>query len=254
MTTVKRDFLVNHINDLLKINHFKDYGPNGLQIEGQSHIESMVAGVTLTQDLIEAAIDLKADSILVHHGLFWKGEPFPLVGVKHKRCKALIEANINLIAYHLPLDAHPSIGNNAQLGKRLNLPQATFFDLDGQPGLGAMASIESPLQGEDLKQTILNQLKREPLYIAGSNKPITKIAWCTGGAQRYIHDAYAMGANAYITGEASIQVVDFAKEVGMHFYAAGHHATERYGVKALGDYLINTFDLKVTFLDLDNPV
>jgi dinuclear metal center YbgI/SA1388 family protein len=203
--------------------------------------------------LIEAAIDLKADAILVHHGYFWRGEDPRIVGPKHERLRLLMSANINLLAYHLPLDAHPDLGNNAQLAKLLGLvPQARFGE-DELGWLGVTVDANVRTVG-DLARTIERALKRVPLMIGNPNQPLTRIGWCTGAAQNLLGDAIAAGANTYLSGEISEPTVHLAREAGVAYLACGHHATERYGVQALGSHLAEQFHVQHHFVDIDNPV
>ncbi|MBD3610056.1 MAG: Nif3-like dinuclear metal center hexameric protein [Gammaproteobacteria bacterium] len=252
MTTIEQ--ISEYLDDFLNVGAFSDYGPNGLQVQGQQEVKHIVAGVTASQALIDAAIENGADTILVHHGYFWKGEDPRLIGMKYHRIKSLMDANINLLAYHLPLDAHPQLGNNAELARLLGLTTEGGFGRGKGPDIGAYGHLPQAMSGEALATHIGRVLSRKPLHIAGNEHEITKLAWCTGGAQSYIEDAVALGVDAYITGEVSEHTVHVAREYGIHFYAAGHHATERYGVKALAEHLSQRFDLKQEFVDIDNPV
>jgi dinuclear metal center YbgI/SA1388 family protein len=243
--------LLNHLNILLEPEKFIDYCPNGLQIFGRENISKIVTGITASQELINKAIDLQADTLIVHHGYFWKNEDPVIKGMKRQRIKSLLENNINLIAYHLPLDAHLVYGNNVKLAEILD------FKIEGpvaKDSLVFMGELPSPMKGEDLAKHISKSLDREPQYIPAKQKKITTIAWCTGAAQNYIQSAIDAGVDAYLTGEISEQTVHIARENNLHFYAAGHHATERYGVKALGEHLAEQFNLKHHFIDIDNPV
>ena len=206
-----RDELENHLNQLLDISRFHDYCPNGLQVEGRDHIHTVISGVTASLNLLEAAKAAKADAILVHHGYFWRGEDTRITGLKSRRIALLMKHDINLFAYHLPLDIHPVFGNNACLGKKLGFIEiGRFGDQD--------------------------------------------IAWCTGAAQSYFEAAIQQGIDAFITGEISEQTVHIARESGVAFIAAGHHATERYGVQALGDHIAQQFNIQHQFIDIENPV
>lgn len=250
---LQRDVLLAELNTLLQPQFFRDYSPNGLQVQGKDNIQTLVTGVTASRALIERAIELNADAIFVHHGYFWKNEDPSITGMKFQRVRLLIEHGINLFAYHLPLDAHPAQGNNAQLAKVLG------FSVEGglQPGeqrpIGNIGSLSQPQTLTQLGEQIAGKLGREPLLVAGGNHPIHRIAWCTGGAQGYIEQAAALGADAYLSGEISEQTVHTARECGIHFIAAGHHATERYGAKAVGEYLADKFSLTHHFVDIDNP-
>ena len=248
----RREF--NHLlNTILRPDSIQDFCPNGLQVEGREQVKKIVTGVTASQALIDAAISHNADTILVHHGYFWKGEAQPITGMKKRRIAALLEHDINLFAYHLPLDVHPVIGNNAQL--------AQLLDLEMSEGLEPVANsvavkgrLKTPMSGEQFAQKIANVLNREPLVSLVRDEPIETIAWCTGGGQGYIDLAASQGIDAYLTGEASEQTIHSSREQQIDFFAAGHHATERYGVKALGELLADQHGFDVTFIDIDNPV
>lgn len=243
------------LSELLKPSLFRDYCVNGIQVSGKENIQTLVTGVTASLALIEQAIDADADAILVHHGLFWMGDDLCITGMKHKRVRALLMNDINLFAYHLPLDAHPALGNNAQLADQLEFHSLAPCTMEHDPSYVFRAKLEPPKSANALKAHITLLLGREPLLIEGGcDKPIESIALCTGGAQKYIDLAVQEGVDAYITGEASEQTVHIAREMGIHFFAAGHHATERYGVQAVGDYLAEKFGITHTFIDIDNPV
>lgn len=246
--------LVAYLDELLQPELFKDYCPNGLQVEGKTSITTLVTGVTANQALIDAAIDLKADAILVHHGFFWKNEPACLVGMKYRRIKALLMHDISLIAYHLPLDAHLQFGNNAQLGELLEIEDMTTFPVESGLNIGFLGKLKTPASSEQFAALLTKTLSREPLHIKPNDQFIRTVAWCTGGAQDYILQAVEQNADAYITGEISERTVHIANEANIHFFAAGHHATERYGVKALGDHLSEKFQLNHHFVDIENPV
>ena len=247
--------LVTYIDRLLAVENFSDYCPNGLQVEGRPEVHTLVGGVTACQTLLDVAVECRADAVLVHHGYFWKGENPRIVGMKRRRLATLLRHEISLIAYHLPLDAHPELGNNAQLARRLGLTVTGTAGGNGRmPGLVMLGEPAAPTGGEQFAAHLAARLGREPLHIAGNDAPIRRLAWCTGGAQSSIEIALTAGADAFLTGEASEQTVHFARENGLHFFAAGHHATERYGVPALGAYLAGRFPLDFTFVDVDNPV
>lgn len=242
------------LDNELNSNAFDDYAPNGLQVEGRPTVQKILAGVTASQALIDAAIDLDVDAILVHHGYFWKNEPEIITGIKRKRLKALLENDINLYAYHLPLDAHPVLGNNAQLGNLLGVHKLGTLLPDNHHSLVLHGDFDRAQTALSLMERLESVLGRKVLH-CGDNAPdsIRHIAWCTGGGQDYIQQAAEQGAHAFITGEVSERTIHIAREMGIHFYAAGHHATERYGVKALGEWLVSNHDIQVTFLDIDNP-
>lgn len=245
--------LLNYSNNVLEIERFRDYCPNGLQVEGKTKIKKIVSGVTASQALIDAAIKEGADVLLVHHGYFWKGEDARIIGLKYKRVRSLIESGINLLAYHLPLDAHPLYGNNAKLAEILNLNIAGSFP-SGSDAVGMYGTLKTPMSAADFSQKIASGLDREPLHIGDNNEQIHTIAWCSGAAQNYIEAAAELGVDAYLTGEVSEQTVHIAREHGLHFYAAGHHATERYGVQAFAEHLASHFALNHQFIDIQNPV
>lgn len=241
------------LNDILKPHLIKDFCPNGLQVEGKNEIKKIVTGVTASQALIEAAIEQQADAILVHHGFFWKGESQPITGMKRRRIGALLANDINLFGYHLPLDIHPAVGNNAQLAKLLDIEIET--GLEPTPNSVAMKGrLKTPLSGEDFADKIAKVLNRTPLTSLVRSAKIETIALCTGGGQGYIDLAADQGIDAYLTGEASEQTIHSSREQNIDFFAAGHHATERYGVKALGELLAQEHGFDVTFIDIDNPV
>ncbi len=248
---VRRDELLRYLHELLNVDAFSDYCPNGLQVEGRAEIHTLVCGVTACQALVDAAVTAGADALLVHHGYFWKGEQPTITGLKRRRVQALLAAGINLLAYHLPLDAHPRLGNNAQLAQRLGLTASD--GLAGEPAIVLAGSVDEPVSGEGFAARIADRLQRAPLHIPGRAAEIRRIAWCSGGAQGYIEQAAALGVDAYLTGEVSEQTVHIARETGLHFFAAGHHATERYGAQALGAHLAARFALQVDFVDIDNP-
>jgi dinuclear metal center YbgI/SA1388 family protein len=251
---VSRATLDHYLADVLEIQRFADYCPNGLQVEGRDTICKVVTGVTASLALLEAAVAAKADAVLVHHGLFWKGDDMRITGWKKARIETLLANGINLFAYHLPLDAHPALGNNAQLGKRFGVVANAHF---GDKGLGCIGSLKRPTSSAALEALLEVSLARKPLVVGVSElntKKIERIAWCTGGAQGYFEDAIAAGADAYISGEISEQTTHLARESGVPYFACGHHATERYGAQAVGAHLAKKFGLNVTFIDIDNPV
>lgn len=246
--------LLNYLTTLLQPDDFADYCPNGLQIQGKADIEVLVTGVTANQALIDASIAKGADALLVHHGLFWKGEALPLTGIKYQRIRPLVVNEVNLLAYHLPLDAHPIYGNNTQLGHLLEIQHQDVFAVEPGLDLGSIGQLTQPMDGQDFADLITEKLVRAPLSILAENRPIKRVAWCTGAAQDFIDKAVEQGADAYVTGEVSERTVHLARENNIHFFAAGHHATERYGVIALGEHLAQHFGIEHTFIDIDNPV
>ena len=244
-----RAALERHLNQLLEPARFKDYGPNGLQVEGRAEVGRLVCGVTASLALIDAAIAAQADAILVHHGLFWRGQDGRVTGWMKQRLAKLLAHEINLFAYHLPLDAHAELGNNAQLGQRLGWQADARF---GEQDLGFIGPVlPTPLLAvSDRLRTLTG---REPVVVAGDGRPLQRVAWCTGGAQSYFEAAIAAGADVFVTGEISEPQAHHAAETGVAFIAAGHHATERYGVQAVGEHLRGQFGLEVRFIDLPNP-
>ena len=247
--------LVAHADRLLAVDHFTDYCPNGLQVQGRTEVHTLIGGVSACQALLDAALELRADAVLVHHGYFWKGEDPRIVGMKHRRLATLLRHDLSLIAYHLPLDAHPELGNNAQLARVLDLTVTGIAGGNGRtPGLVVLGEPAKPASGEAFVAHLAARLGRQPLHVAGNDAPIRRLAWCTGAAQSLIDVALEAGVDAFLTGEASEQTTHFARENGLHLFAAGHHATERYGVQALGAHLAQCFDLRFRFVDIDNPV
>lgn len=251
--SVSRGELAQFLAQTLEITRFHDYCPNGLQVEGKLHIQTLVTGVTASLALIEAAIALNADALLVHHGYFWRGEDACITGVKHRRLKLLMAHDINLFAYHLPLDMHPELGNNAQLAGQLGLrADAHFGENDiGWLGLPIDASVKTV---RDLASVVESRLGRTPLVIGDPSQVLGRVGWCTGAAQNMLADAVAVGANTYISGEISEPTVHLARETGVAYLACGHHATERYGVQALGSRIAEQFKIRHHFIDIDNPV
>jgi len=241
----------SYLNTLLEVGKFRDYGPNGLQVEGREGIGKVVSGVTASLALIEAAVERQADAVLVHHGLFWKGHDGRITGWMKKRIELLLAHQINLLAYHLPLDAHPQLGNNAQFGQRLKFTADGRF---GEQELGFIGAPSQPLTPAALGALLKFRLNRDPIVVDGApGRQIRRVAWCTGGAQGYFEAAIAAGADAYITGEISEPQAHLARETSVSFFACGHHASERYGAPALGAHLAETFGLVHEFVEIDNP-
>lgn len=248
---VKINELNHYTQQLMQVARFKDYCPNGLQVEGRAEINKIVTGVTASMALLEAAHQAGADLILVHHGYFWRNEAPELVGIKRKRIKFLLEHDINLMAYHLPLDAHGELGNNVQLGKLLGFDAQNYTGADD---LIACAELAADLPLSVIANLVEQRLGRPVLTIGEATQSIKKVAWCTGAAQGYIDQAIALGADLFISGEISEQTVHQSLESGVAYISAGHHATERYGVQALGRHLAEKFDLEHVFIDIHNPV
>ncbi|MFZ6845587.1 Nif3-like dinuclear metal center hexameric protein [Undibacterium sp. RuTC16W] len=251
--TVSREQLAQFLAEELQINRFRDYCPNGVQVEGRSEIKRIVSGVTASLALLEEAVRLNADAILVHHGYFWRGEDMRVIGQKQRRLKLLLAQDISLFAYHLPLDMHAQLGNNAQLAHRLDLrPEGRFGEDDlGWTGRINDASIKTAGQ---FAVHVEQRLGRLPLMIGDPEQVLGKIAWCTGAAQNMLDQAISAGANVYLSGEISEPTVHLARESGVSYLACGHHATERYGVKALGEFLAQRFGIEHHFVDIPNPV
>jgi dinuclear metal center YbgI/SA1388 family protein len=248
-TIAGRDQIERSLDELLQPQGFKDYGPNGLQVEGRREIRRVVSGVTASLAFIEAAIADGADALLVHHGLFWRGQDGRLTGWLRQRVARLMAADVSLFAYHLPLDAHAELGNNAQLGVRLGLQADDRF---GEQALGFIGdAVHKDEAG--LAQAVASALGRTPVCVAGDGRPLRRVAWCTGGAQGYFEAAIAAGADAFLTGEISEPQTHLARETGVAFLACGHHATERYGAPAVGDWLAQRWGLTHRFIDIDNP-
>lgn len=258
-TGIPRETLAQWVQQFLRVDAFKDYAPNGLQLQGQTQVQHIVLGVTACKALLQAAIDKGADTVMVHHGWFWKSEPVTITGMKHGRIALALSHGLNVFGYHLPLDAHPVVGNNAQLAVQLGLRP---FIIDGQPetcgdqGLIWLGAPDRPgtTLGE-LADTVAQRLGRAPLCIGDPQQVLQRVAWCTGGAQGYFETAIQHGVQAFITGEASEPVFHIAQEYGVGFIGAGHHATERYGIQALGQAIAKAFpQLKIEYVDIDNPI
>ena len=249
--TIERDALCAHLDQLLEPGRFRDYGPNGLQVEGKGRIRKIVTGVTASLALIDAAIAADADALLVHHGLFWRGQDGRVTGWMRQRLARLLGHELNLLAYHLPLDAHPELGNNAQWGQRLGLLADARF---GEQDLGFIGPAP---QGMDSAQALAARvelaLARPATLVPGDGRPLRRVAWCSGGAQGYFEPAIAAGADIFLTGEISEPQAHYARETGVAFLACGHHASERYGVQALGDTLARHFGVAHTFIEVPNP-
>lgn len=246
--------VVEYAHALLQADEFGDWSPNGLQVEGRADVARLMTGVTACQPLLDAAVEWNADMLLVHHGWFWKGEPAQLTGMRQKRARTVLAAGVNLVAYHLPLDVHRSYGNNAELGRLLDMTVAGQVDAGGIPGLLWHGRVDAPLEADDLADRIEACLGQRPLHVGPASRPISSVAWCTGAAHDLIDDAVALGVDAFISGEAAERTTHLAREQGIHFFAAGHHATERYGVQALGEHLAERFELEHRFVDIANPV
>ncbi|MRD73247.1 Nif3-like dinuclear metal center hexameric protein [Rhodocyclus tenuis] len=252
---MQRDDLTRYLDELLESRRFRDYCPNGLQVEGCAELRHVVTGVTASQALLDAALARGADAVLVHHGWFWRGEDSRVVGLRRRRLATLLKHDINLIGYHLPLDAHPELGNNAQLAHALGWIAEGRF---GEQDIGWFGRPESPLTLAELAMRVTERLARAPLVLGDPTRPIRRLAWCSGGAQGHFEEAIALGVDAYLSGEVSEHTVHLARESGVAYLAAGHHATERGGIAALTAHLAARYDhvggCRFEFVDIDNPV
>ena len=246
--------IIQWCDQTLKSPEFKDYAPNGLQIEGKTEVHKILAAVTASQDAIDAAIRENADLLLVHHGYFWKGEAYPITGMRGKRIKSLIQHDISLLAYHLPLDSHPSLGNNAAIADLLKLERIEELDpSEGHP-IGNIGYLNQPMPVEEFKTFVSEKLKFDVTHLPADKNMIEKVGFCTGGAQDFIIKAAEQGCDAYISGEVSERTFYEAKELGVHYFACGHHATERYGVQRLGQAISEQFDIEYVYFELNNPI
>lgn len=254
LTVIARDELALYLRQYLSCDSFNDYAPNGLQVEGTSTINRICTAVTASESIIKHAAAQHADALLVHHGYFWRGEDAAICGMKRKRIGLLMANNMNLYAYHLPLDCHMDIGNNACLGQLLGVNEIQAHALGPIPRILWTGSLTSPLTTTEFSAHIAKTLKRSPLHVVGADKPIQRIAWCSGAAEDYIEDAHRLGVDAYLSGEVSERTYYQAQELGIHYFACGHHATERYGIQALGQHLSERFKLQHLFIDSDNPI
>lgn len=243
--------LMDYTEELLQVSRFKDYCPNGLQVQGKTDIRTIVSGVTASMALLQASARAKADLVIVHHGYFWKNEDARIKGIKRDRLKLLLEQDINMAAFHLPLDAHPEYGNNVQFGRVLGI---AANGLVGDPAIIAHGVLDAEETLRHFAKRLHQALNREPLVIGDLERKIGKMAWCTGAAQGYFEQAIEFGADVFISGEVSEQTIHLARESGVAYIAAGHHATERYGIQALGQHLADKFGLQHFFIDIDNPV
>jgi dinuclear metal center YbgI/SA1388 family protein len=250
---VHRQQFAQALDELLQPGRFKDYGPNGLQVEGRDEVRRIVSGVTASRALIEAAVDDGADAILVHHGLFWRGQDGRVTGWMKQRLALLLAHDINLFAYHLPLDAHPELGNNAQLGRVLGLAADARFGEQDLGFLGGRLDGGPFADASSLAAHVEQALGRRVTLVEGRPGPIGRVGWCTGGAQGYFEDAIAAGAQAFLTGEISEPQAHYARECGVAYLACGHHATERYGAPAVAGHVARALGLEHRFIDVDNP-
>lgn len=250
---IERRVLLEDMKTLLVPERFKDFTVNGLQVEGHDRVARVMSGVTASQALLDEAVAWKADMVLVHHGYFWKNEPVAITGMKQRRIATLLAHGINLVAWHLPLDAHAALGNNVLLADRMGWQVQGV--LDGEMGQGLLYYGDmTQCSQQALAERFLQCLDHKPLMISGHDRPIKRIAWCTGGAQDMIIDAAEAGMDAFVSGEVSERTTHLAREMGITYYAAGHHATERDGIRALGEWLAQRHDIEHRFVDIDNPV
>lgn len=242
--------LTQYLNSLLSVEQYRDYCPNGVQVTGCAEVNKIVTGVTACQQLLDAAVLANADAVLVHHGYFWKGEDPCITGIKRDRIATLINNDMSLLAYHLPLDAHPVLGNNAQLAKVLNF-EVDQIEQDGLLYIGHLSQAQSLA---NLASNITTNLQRQPQVIDARQQPITTIAWCTGAAQDLIVDVAQLGVDAFLSGETSERTFHYAQEYQIDYICAGHHATEMFGIKALGEQLTKQCDVEVEYINITNPV
>lgn len=250
---ISRQELAGYLQQFLACDQYNDYAPNGLQIEGRYNITRICTAVTASADAIAKAIEYKADALLVHHGYFWRGEPAALVGMKRQRIAALLSHDINLLAYHLPLDCHLQLGNNARLCQLLELSNVDQHRAGSTPGLLWTGSLPQAVSAAKFSDFINQKLNTQVISVT-VDKPIERIALCSGAAQDYLTQAQALGVDAYLSGEISERTYYEAKELGIHYFACGHHATERFGIQALGEHLAKKFKLSHQFIDSDNPI
>lgn len=251
---IDRDELTGYLHEYLACDNFNDYAPNGMQVEGRATISRICTAVTASEVVIEKAVAQKADTLLVHHGYFWRGEDAVLSGMKRRRIGKLIGHDLNLLAYHLPLDCHPEIGNNNCLGKLLGIGDVRMHSANKIANLLWSGALTTSLTAEEFSAHIHKKLNRTPLHVSGTDKRIKKVAWCSGAAQDFIEDAARLGVDAYLSGEISERTYYQAQELKIHYFSCGHHASERYGIQALGSHLKNHFGLEHQFIDSDNPV
>lgn len=251
---ITRSELSVYLHEFLGCARYNDYAPNGLQVEGNELIKRICTAVTASQEVISEAVICQADALLVHHGYFWRGEDPVIAGMKRQRISKLLDNDINLFAYHLPLDCHIDLGNNACLGKLLLLNSVKMHKAGTTDNLLWSGQLSEPMNAKQFGDFLEQQFGRKPLHIDGNNKAISSIAWCSGAAQDFIEDAHKLGVDAYLSGEVSERTYYQAKELGIHYYACGHHATERYGIQALGQHLASHFKLEHLFIDSANPV
>ncbi|WP_111858310.1 Nif3-like dinuclear metal center hexameric protein [Acinetobacter sp. CFCC 10889] len=246
--------IIQWCDSTLKAAEFKDYAPNGLQIEGKTEVKKILCAVTASQSAIEAAIAQQADLLLVHHGYFWKGEAYPITGMRGKRIKTLIQHDISLVGYHLPLDAHPTLGNNAAIADLLELQNIEALDPSERHPIGNIGYLKQALSPEAFKTLLTEKLGFNTIHLAADKSQIQKVGFCTGGAQDFIEKAATQDCDAYISGEVSERTFYQAQELNVHYFACGHHATERYGVQRLGKAIAEQFNIEYSYFELNNPI
>lgn len=238
--------LRDYIGTLLEVTRFKDYCPNGIQVEGRQEVLRVATAVTASLEVVEAAVNWGADALIVHHGYFWRGEAPEITGIKKKRIASLLANEMSLLAYHLPLDAHESLGNNAQLARKMGWHEQGRF---GEQQLACLGYLPDVMALREVVEKLASELRHTPLVVGDLNQPVRRIAWCSGAAQSSFEHATQLGVDVFVTGEISEQNVHVARESGVAFIAAGHHATERYGVQALGEHLVEKYALEYRFFD-----
>ena len=246
--------IIQWCDSTLKSHEFKDYAPNGLQIEGKTEVNKIVCAVTASQTAIDAAIAQGADLLLVHHGYFWKGEAYPITGMRGKRIKSLIQQDISLVGYHLPLDSHPTLGNNAAIADLLELQNIEALDPTERHPIGNIGYLKSAMSPEAFKAFVSERLGFDAIHLPSDKSTIQKVGFCTGGAQDYIAKAALQNCDAYISGEVSERTFYEAAELGVHYYACGHHATEKYGVQRLAKAISEQFNIEYSYFELNNPI
>ncbi|MDV2439801.1 Nif3-like dinuclear metal center hexameric protein [Acinetobacter gerneri] len=246
--------IIHWCNQTLKSHEFRDYAPNGLQIEGRSEVNKILCAVTASQQAIDAAIEQNADLLLVHHGYFWKGEPYPITGMRGHRIKSLIINDISLVGYHLPLDSHPTLGNNAAIAEILELENIEALDPSERNPIGNIAYLKQAMSPEAFKALLTSRLGFDTIHLNAERNSIQKIGFCTGAAQDFISKAFEQNCDAYISGEVSERTYYEAQELNVHYYACGHHATERYGVQRLAKAISQQFNIEYSYFELNNPI
>lgn len=258
-TSIRRDELVSYLEELLSAGPRQaaggdDYGPNGLQVEGRPEIRRLVTGVSACREIFVAARRAGADAVLVHHGIFWHGMPQVLTGMQYRRVRELMDGGLNLLAYHLPLDRHPEYGNNALAARAFGLSELEPFALLKGLPVGFKGRFTEPIAAAELRRRCAEIYRQQPLTFDHGPDPVATLGIVSGGAQRDFYTAIAEGLDAFVTGEVSEWVMNVARESGVHYLAAGHYATERLGVRALGEHLAERFGIAVEFIDVPNPV